>query len=249
MNTLLSTLLKIATRESRPRSQRSRRGPHRRNHQWQLADLGLVFWTGTTSTRGAAHLSVSRSSSHSRRKDNSGGPGEFLGLRLRSSAAAPHRHCQELESSLTISYPFRVKLAKQVIQDIMQFDKLLVIHFVDLQLLFRPKMPLNAGKVVVDGTRQIGGAVLLSYLCGKFGKPLAQFNLISTLENFLWHGIVWKHAIPYFLPLIKQAQTFLSVVCCTLSNKSLLVLLKVIVVGIKLKQGVCRRRRILCIQW
>ena len=87
---------------------------------------------------------------------------------------------------------------------------------------------------MVDGTWRIGRAVLLLYLCGN-GKPLAQFNLISTLGNILWHGIVWKHGIPFFLLLVEQPQTLLRAICCILSNKPLLVLLKVVVVGIKLK--------------
>ena len=73
-----------------------------------------------------------------------------------------------------------MKLAKQVIQEVSKFDKPLVVHYVHLQLLFRPKMPVNARKVMVDDTWLIGAATFLEYLCGKFGKPLAQFNLIST---------------------------------------------------------------------
>ena len=89
-------------------------------------------------------------------------------------------------------------------------------------------MPLNARKIVVDGTGRIGRAVFLSYLYGKFGKLFAELNLISTQENVVWHGISWKHGIPFVCPLVEQPQTLLSVIfsinpclyCLMLSSSS-----------------------------
>ena len=154
LNTIPQHLLKIVTRESRrPRSQRRHWRPHRRNDQWQLADLGLIL--------------VQPAEKHNWRKYSHWNSEPLVIVEKWSLL----RRC---------SHPFRVKLAKQVILEVSQFDKPLVVHYVHLHLLFRPKMPLNARKVMVDGTWWIGGAAFLEYLCGKFGKPLAQFNLIST---------------------------------------------------------------------